>query len=159
MRSYDVRVRSESDQEVPSHFEGEPAASHTRRHLEKVRDNALVQAPHAFLGNDDPDSVKYPLVLVAHSRHSIDLKAATENVTGTCKHLLQQLVLRVVSLQWVSACLSHRTGYGTSSKLPQSVGMLVPLRSEVLSYEFISHEVEADLVTWSAMVETESYAG
>lgn len=69
--------RLQADEKVAAELEAQPARRHARRHFEQVRDDALVQALGAFLGDNDTDGVGERLVLVAHARHGVDLETAS----------------------------------------------------------------------------------
>jgi len=75
-------VRPQSEQEISSHLKAKPVTSHAGRNFQEIRYNALVHAFDSLLRNYDPNSVEDRLVLVTHSRHRINLKAATKNITA-----------------------------------------------------------------------------
>lgn len=78
-----IFLRPETEEIVSRHLEAEPRTGHRRRDLKQVRADAFVQSSDAFLCGDDANGVKDALILVAHTGHGIDLKAATENITVT----------------------------------------------------------------------------
>ena len=71
----------QAHEEVTAELKAQPARRHTRRHLEQVRDDTLVEPLDAFLGNDDADSVRQRFVLIPHPGHGVDLESPPENVT------------------------------------------------------------------------------
>lgn len=72
---------ADAHKEIAGHLETEPTCGHAGCDFQQVGRNALVQALHAFLGNDLGQGVGDRLVFVSHSRHGVDLKASSENIT------------------------------------------------------------------------------
>ena len=78
-----VLFGSEADREIPGRLEGQPAARHARRNLEQIRYDTFVQSSRALMLHDRLERVTYALVLVAHSRHGVDLEATSEHITDS----------------------------------------------------------------------------
>ena len=67
-------------QKVPRHLVAQPAARHTRRHLQQIGHDALVEPAETFLADDDGDGIPDGLVLVADAGHAIYLEATAEDI-------------------------------------------------------------------------------
>lgn len=77
---------TKTQKQIARQFETEPTAGHARRDFQEIRNDAFVQASHAFLRHDDSDGIPYRFILISHSRHRVDLESASENVAAFNKH-------------------------------------------------------------------------
>lgn len=76
-------MRLKGNKRIPDNLVAEPAGCHAWSNLEQIWNDSLIQASEPFLGYNHLESVKYALVLVAHSGHCVDLESSTQNVADT----------------------------------------------------------------------------
>lgn len=70
-----------ADKEIASHLKAQPATGHAGSNFEKIGPNSFEEATHPFLGHNDPDSIPYRAVLVAHAGHGVNLESAAQYIT------------------------------------------------------------------------------
>lgn len=68
-------------QEVTCRLEAIPTGRHAGSDFQEVRNEAFVETEEALLAYNGRDCTPDRAVLITHSRHRVDLEAATKHVT------------------------------------------------------------------------------
>ena len=104
-------VVSHAYKEISGNFEAQEAAGHAWSDLEKVWYDALVETAEAFLGSNNSNGVKDPLIFVAHAFHLVDLEPAAKHITLKVSLRLKKRQESVI--QRICAGLSDGSRNGT----------------------------------------------
>lgn len=136
-----------TEQKITRELETQPATGHARCNFQQIRGYALVESPKTFLGHDHPDSVPNRLVLISHSRHCINLKSPSEDITSCRDSQYKRNTDNRIrgGLQGICACLSYCSRNSTGSQLSNRIWVLLPSRSEINTNGFIDHEIQPNL--------------
>lgn len=76
--------RPQCKQDISRSLKAVPTASHAWCHFEQVGHDSFIHPPQTLLCNNNLHSIEDTFVLVAHSRHGVDLKASAKHVAGIC---------------------------------------------------------------------------